>query len=702
MLYGQHNNATAGVELLVDNVADEERRIMNSLEQEEYDENSYQSDNEYEDVLNTTQDSASSSAYLNQSNSDVETREREREEDSQEMLGLFLNFLRDNELNETAEKLMQELKSSTSRRSSKANTPQTASRPSMKGYSAEKVTEPEFEQVAEVVNDVVQSVVSDFYNSHQADTKHYNHRITPTNSAKRVLTSHSHHSKQSIEDEEEEEFERPDSSSFMKELQDFAHMYDTADGDIAPLNTDDLYETFEQHIEQELKSLELPPNESRTLEVSQPTKPDKDAKDDDYASDSDEEGYSRCSDFTEEDFKSWGPTYIEEEEAPEIEDRRTKWRPPVEYETIYLPVIRETFKTGFEETNEFKIEVDSIIAERYQVIEYLGSATFSRAIQCLDLRTNQNVCIKIIKNDKDFFDQSLDEIKLLRFLNSMGDPDAMNVIKLNDFFYYKEHLFIVCELLRDNLYEFYVYNRESGDELYFNLPRLQRITRQLLTALQFVHSLNLIHCDLKPENILIKSYSKCQVKIIDFGSSCFKWDNLPLYAQSRTYRAPEVVIGSDYDEKIDMWSLGCILAELFTGKVLFYNHSIQTMLAKILALCGPFKLHQLQRGRFVKDFFRKVKVDGKTEYVLFRYIDRDTGKTIPPSGVGNVSPNDNVFEELLIPEYKQNLKERLDNCQDDEFVDFIRQCLQIDPIDRLDVQTAFNHPWMNKKYEEQV
>ncbi|KAF0973710.1 hypothetical protein FDP41_007097 [Naegleria fowleri] len=700
MLYAQQHNSNAGNELLlVDNVDDE--RIVNRLDhEEEYYETSGPSDNdEYEDVLNTTQDSASSSAYLNQSNSDVETREREREDDSQEMLGLFLNFLRDNELNETAEKLMEELKSSTSRRSSQANTPQTtSSRPSMKSYSSEKekIVEPEFEQVAEVVNDVVQSVVSDFYNSHPADTKHYNHRITPTNSAKRVLTSHSQHSKQSIEDSYEEELERPDSSSLMKELQDFAHMYDTADGDVAPLNTDDLYETFEQDIEKELKTLEM-----KNKEETQPSKPDKDAKDDDYASDSDEEGYSRCTDFTEEDFKSWGPTYIEEE-VSEIQDRRTKWRPPVEYETIYLPVIRETFKTGFEETNEFKIEVDSIIAERYQVVEYLGSATFSRAIQCLDLRTNQNVCIKIIKNDKDFFDQSLDEIKLLRFLNSMGDPDAMNVIKLHDFFYYKEHLFIVCELLRDNLYEFYVYNRESGDELYFNLPRLQKVTRQLLTALQFVHSLNLIHCDLKPENILIKSYSKCQVKIIDFGSSCFKWDNLPLYAQSRTYRAPEVVIGSDYDEKIDMWSLGCILAELYTGKVLFYNHSIQTMLAKILALCGPFKLHQLQRGRFVKDFFRKVKVDGKTEYVLFRYIDRDTGKTIPPSGVGSITPNDNVYEELLIPQYKQNLKERLDNCQDDEFVDFIRQCLQIDPLDRLDVQNAFNHPWMNKKYEEQV
>lgn len=83
----------------------------------------------------------------------------------------------------------------------------------------------------------------------------------------------------------------------------------------------------------------------------------------------------------------------------------------------------------------------------------------------------------------------------------------------------------------------------------------------------FLHGLGIIHCDLKPENILIKSYKKCAVKIIDLGSSCFRSDNLCLYVQSRSYRAPEVILGLPYDEKIDLWSLGCILAELCSGEV---------------------------------------------------------------------------------------------------------------------------------------
>lgn len=107
---------------------------------------------------------------------------------------------------------------------------------------------------------------------------------------------------------------------------------------------------------------------------------------------------------------------------------------------------------------------------------------------------------------------------------------------------------------------------------------LQSITIQCLEALQFLHGLDLIHCDLKPENILVKSYSRCEVKVIDLGSSCFETDHLCSYVQSRSYRAPEVILGLPYDKKIDIWSLGCILAELCTGNVSFLNHIHQLCL----------------------------------------------------------------------------------------------------------------------------
>ncbi|WOL09467.1 hypothetical protein Cni_G18220 [Canna indica] len=216
-----------------------------------------------------------------------------------------------------------------------------------------------------------------------------------------------------------------------------------------------------------------------------------------------------------------------------------------------------------------------------------------------------DVCVKIIKNNKDFFDQILDEIKLLKFVNKHDPSDKFHILHLYDYFYYREHLLIVCELLKANLYEFHKFNRESGGEVYFTMPRLQSITIQCLEALQFLHGLGLIHCDLKPENILIKSYSRCEVKVIDLGSSCFETDHLCSYVQSRSYCAPEVILGLHYDKKIDIWSLGCFLAELCSGNILLQNDSPATLLARVMGITGPIDQEMLAMGRDTYKYFTK-------------------------------------------------------------------------------------------------
>lgn len=170
-----------------------------------------------------------------------------------------------------------------------------------------------------------------------------------------------------------------------------------------------------------------------------------------------------------------------EESDPEIDPYERASKEVGKYDTMYLKVVHERGHTGFEEHKDFPIRINSLIAARYQVKEYLGSAAFSKAVQCLDLHTGEMVCIKIIKNNKDFFDQSLDEIKLLAYLKYHDEADEHNIVHMLDFFYHKEHLFIVCELLRDNLYEFSRYNRESGGDPYFTLPRLRRIAKQVLS-----------------------------------------------------------------------------------------------------------------------------------------------------------------------------------------------------------------------------
>ena len=83
--------------------------------------------------------------------------------------------------------------------------------------------------------------------------------------------------------------------------------------------------------------------------------------------------------------------------------------------------------------------------------------------------------MKIIENNKDYFDQSIDEIKLLKFINYNGDVEEKNVLRVYDCFYHKEHLFIITELLKDNLYEFSKFNRENETEPYFTVGRLQKV-----------------------------------------------------------------------------------------------------------------------------------------------------------------------------------------------------------------------------------
>lgn len=79
----------------------------------------------------------------------------------------------------------------------------------------------------------------------------------------------------------------------------------------------------------------------------------------------------------------------------------------------------------------------------------------------------------------------------------------------------------------------------------------------------------MIHCDLKPENILCVDPICRKLKIVDFGSGCFRDEQIYTYVQSRFYRSPEVIMRIKYTEKVDIWSLGCILAELYTGEPLF-------------------------------------------------------------------------------------------------------------------------------------
>ena len=351
-------------------------------------------------------------------------------------------------------------------------------------------------------------------------------------------------------------------------------------------------------------------------------------------------------------------------------------------DSFELKVIMNREKIGYEPEKELKFKKDELIAGRYQYQRELGDAAFSTAVQCMDIKEKRLVCIKIIKNNKDYFDQSIDEIKLLRYINANGDPDKKYFLRVYDYFYYKEHLMIVSELLKDNLYDFYKYLTDNNNTEYFSVERIQKLTKQILICLEFIHDLKIIHCDLKPENILMKSITDATCKVIDFGSSCFVHDHLSAYIQSRSYRAPEVILGCRYDYKIDMWSLGCILAEIYTGNVLFQNDSIQSMLARIIGICGPIPNWMYEKGKLVNDFFTKEKL----LYMEPNAVDNN-------ESMNQTSPQERGKKVHILVPKKSSLRKRI-RTNNEQFFNFLSGLLKIDPNDRMSAKEALNHPFI--------
>lgn len=338
--------------------------------------------------------------------------------------------------------------------------------------------------------------------------------------------------------------------------------------------------------------------------------------------------------------------------------------------SFQLPVNYYTHHTGFEPQPDFICETGDMLIEKYEIVRLLGEAAFSKTYECIDHSDKKHVCIKVIKNEKDYVDQSLDEIKVLTELNNGDKQNKHHILRLFGYFYFKEHLFLVTELLYQNLYDFTcLLKRHHSRKQYFTLDRVKYITKQILEAMVYYHSLNVIHCDLKPENIMLEDPNRCTIQVIDFGSSCYNTDRLVSYVQSRSYRAPEVILGMSYDKRIDIWSLGCIVAELYTGNLLFDNSSVGALLASAVAILGQVPKNMLQCGTAVNKYF------AGPEYMMYEYSQESNGYTV------------------YIPD-KTSLSERL-KVKDKLFISFLKSCLQWDPAKRPTAEQCLKHPWFS-------
>lgn len=270
------------------------------------------------------------------------------------------------------------------------------------------------------------------------------------------------------------------------------------------------------------------------------------------------------------------------------------------------------------------------IGGRYVVLSLVGGGAFCKCWLSFDRQTRRRVCVKVTCNRKHCFEQSRREVKTLRYLNAQH-PEAA-IVKLLHSFVHSGHqvLFTQCWVMNLRLdvqalvfeqlaYDLYLLlKNESFRGLTLTLVRkfgiqvrtsltmlcqysMSACACQILPTLKVLSAscgVNLIHCDLKPENIMVVDRKRTKINIIDFGSSCFGGEHGSSYIQSRFYRAPEVLIGSGYSTQIDMWSVGCILFELYTGRPLFNGKTPQDQMLKICTLLGQPPAHMMQNRRF--------------------------------------------------------------------------------------------------------
>ncbi|CAG9323872.1 ATP5S [Blepharisma stoltei] len=319
---------------------------------------------------------------------------------------------------------------------------------------------------------------------------------------------------------------------------------------------------------------------------------------------------------------------------------------------------------GFDDENSNYILITGDhLNYRYEILEIIGAGNCSQVCKCFDHKTKEIVAIKVVKSKPKIYKQGVAEAKILHAIKDEDENDEWNIVRMHEFFLFRKHICMVMEILDISLYTMIKSSKTMG----LPLGIIKRIAKQIIRALKLLRKCGIIHCDLNPKNILLKMYSKSEIKLIDFGSSCFTSDKKYNIKQVKYYRAPEVILGCLHSYPIDMWSLGCILAECFAGVPLFPGENDHDQLSCIMELLGVPPDSLVSQSSMKDSYFNLFG-----EPILYQ---KSYNKPRTPGSV------------LLIDKIKTT---------DLRFLDFLEECLRYDPDSRLTPSKALKHPWISE------
>ncbi|XP_068080361.2 homeodomain-interacting protein kinase 1 isoform X8 [Danio rerio] len=361
------------------------------------------------------------------------------------------------------------------------------------------------------------------------------------------------------------------------------------------------------------------------------------------------------------------------------------------------PTTKSSSSNGEGDYQLVQHEILCSVSNSYEVLEFLGRGTFGQVAKCWKRGTNEIVAIKILKNHPSYARQGQIEVSILNRL-SAENADEFNFVRSYECFQHKGHTCLVFEMLEQNLYDFLKHSKFSP----LPLRHIRPILQQVATALMKLKCLGLIHADLKPENIMLVDPIRqpYRVKVIDFGSASHVSKAVcSTYLQSRYYRAPEIILGLPFCEAIDMWSLGCVIAELFLGWPLYPGASEYDQIRYISQTQGLPPEYLLSAGTKTSRFFNRGP---DSSYPLWRL--KTPSEHESEMGIKSKEARKYIFNclddmmQVNLPNHLEGTDLLAEKADRRELIDLLKRMLRLDADKRITPTKTLAHPFVTMSH----
>jgi CDC-like kinase len=327
-----------------------------------------------------------------------------------------------------------------------------------------------------------------------------------------------------------------------------------------------------------------------------------------------------------------------------------------------------------------------LILNRYEIVRQLGEGTFGKVAEVIDHHRpdGPRFALKIIKSVEKYREAAKLEINVLEKMKEKDPRGHYLCVQMLHWFDYCEHICLVFDLLGTSIFDFMKDNNYNA----YPLEQVRHMGYQLVHSVKFMHDNRLTHTDLKPENILflnseydmaynergksVKQICDSSVRLIDFGSATFDDEHHSTVVSTRHYRAPEVILELGWSQPCDVWSIGCIIYELYQGMTLFQTHDNKEHLAMMECILGPLPYKMVKKSRKSKYFYHG-RLDWDERSSSGRYV-RDTCQPLKRYFLGGSSENEDM----------RNL------------YDLLSKLLEYEPAKRIGLREALNHPFFDR------